>query len=77
MSAGIKNNPSIIAVGSGWGYQERIPALGQGLTDEGLLPHASAMLSLAASAYQQGLAITADKAQPTYLRDEVAWQKQS
>lgn len=60
--------------GTGWGYAPRLPASVGGM-DASLLPHAEDLLSLATFAWHRGEALTADEAQPVYLRDKVATPK--
>lgn len=60
--------------GTGWGYAERIPVSVSG-QDASLLPHAQDLLTLAGFAWSRGEAVTADDAQPVYLRDKVATPK--
>ena len=65
------------AAGTGWQvYAERItvPVYGR---DEQLLPDAQDVLTLARGMWQRGETITAQEAQPVYLRDQVATLKQS
>lgn len=65
------------AAGTGWhAYAERItvPAYA---SDAQLLPHAEDILTLAQGMWQRGEAISAQDAQPIYLRDQVATPKQS
>jgi len=50
-------------------------AMGAPLSNEVLLPSAQDMLRLALSAQQQGLFVSAEQAEPVYVRDEVTWQK--
>ena len=65
------------AAGTGWqAYAERIAVLVYG-RDEQLLPDAQDVLTLACGMWQRGEAITAQEAQPIYLRDQVATPKQS
>lgn len=40
-----------------------------------LLPQAQDMLPLALHAWQLGLAVAVENAEPTYLRNEVTWKK--
>lgn len=65
------------AVGSGHHYHDRITPTGvfKAWYAE-MLPSAKAIAQLARLDYQQGKTCRADEALPTYLRDEVAWQKQ-
>ncbi|MCH4874147.1 tRNA (adenosine(37)-N6)-threonylcarbamoyltransferase complex dimerization subunit type 1 TsaB [Pseudomonas sp. TMW22091] len=60
--------------GTGWGYAERL-SLKPYAMDAGMLPHAEDLLALARFAWARGEAITADDAQPVYLRDKVATPK--
>lgn len=60
--------------GTGWGYAERIPVKVSG-QDASLLPHAQDLLALASFAWARGEAVSADEAQPVYLRDKVATPK--
>lgn len=57
--------------GTGWGYAARIPVTPVAL-DAGLLPHAEDVLALALPAFLRGDVVSAEKAQPVYLRDNVA-----
>ena len=64
-------------VGTGW---QTYPDLVNGSTlsvRDGLmlLPQAEDMLPLALHAWQQGLAVAVENAEPTYLRNEVTWKK--
>ncbi len=65
------------AAGTGWqAYAERI-AVPVYASDGQLLPDAQDVLTLARGMWQRGEAITAQEAQPIYLRDQVATPKQS
>jgi tRNA threonylcarbamoyladenosine biosynthesis protein TsaB len=65
------------AAGTGWqAYAERI-AVPVYASDAQLLPHAEDILTLAQGMWQRGEAISAQEAQPIYLRDQVATPKQS
>jgi tRNA threonylcarbamoyladenosine biosynthesis protein TsaB len=63
-------------VGSGWGvYGKDLAArLGPALNgyDGDLLPKAAYVATLAEAAYQKGVSVPAEQAQPVYLRDQVA-----
>ncbi len=67
-------------VGSGFdSYQQALQQrLGSALMgmDASRYPHARDVAKLGAYGWQGGLAISAEAAQPTYLRNEVAWKKQ-
>jgi tRNA threonylcarbamoyladenosine biosynthesis protein TsaB len=62
--------------GTGWAaYHERISAQVRVGTDGRLLPHAQDLLQLAEYAWARGEAVSAELAQPVYLRDRVAVPK--
>ena len=61
--------------GTGWSYAERLAARVTAC-DAQALPDARDILSLAQFAWQRGEAVTAELAQPVYLRDNVATPKQ-
>jgi tRNA threonylcarbamoyladenosine biosynthesis protein TsaB len=64
--------------GQGWGFRADMPG---GVSDqinavdEALIPRASWVARLAAVKFSNGLAVSAEQAQPVYIRDEVAWKK--
>jgi tRNA threonylcarbamoyladenosine biosynthesis protein TsaB len=64
-----------IGVGSGWRHIARIPL--QSITDIRVaqLPHAAAVAALALPRWLAGAHLTAEQAQPVYLRNDVAWAK--
>ena len=65
------------AAGTGWqAYGERINVAVTGRAEQ-LLPHAEDILTLAQGMWQRGEAVSAEAAQPIYLRDQVATPKQS
>jgi tRNA threonylcarbamoyladenosine biosynthesis protein TsaB len=66
-----------IGVGSGWRYAERMRV--QSIADIRVtqLPHAAAIAALALPLWESGAHMSADAAQPTYLRNDVAWAKPS
>jgi tRNA threonylcarbamoyladenosine biosynthesis protein TsaB len=63
--------------GTGWQtYPGLVAGTSLKLTDgQMLLPQAEDMLPLALQAWQQGLAVSVENAEPTYLRNEVTWKK--
>ncbi len=67
---------SWVGVGTGWGsYQDRLSSrLGTQLEDSlpGLYCSAVDVALLAVDGFEKGLAVSADRAYPTYLRDNVA-----
>lgn len=73
---GLADGQSIYGVGPGFSYGERIGCVQQleGI-DMTLLPRASAVATLASTAFAAGHFCPAEQAVPTYLRDEVAWKK--
>ncbi|MCB5161630.1 tRNA (adenosine(37)-N6)-threonylcarbamoyltransferase complex dimerization subunit type 1 TsaB [Marinomonas algarum] len=67
-------------VGSGWCYQETLSALLPELPMNVLVdlaPRASCVAELAQLAFEKGQLISAYDAIPTYLRDEISWEKQA
>jgi tRNA threonylcarbamoyladenosine biosynthesis protein TsaB len=64
-------------VGTGWQtYPDLVAGSTLTLSDgQMLLPQAEDMLPLALHAWQQGLAVAVENAEPTYLRNEVTWKK--
>jgi tRNA threonylcarbamoyladenosine biosynthesis protein TsaB len=63
--------------GTGWQtYPDLLAGAGLSLSDGQMrLPQAEDMLPLALCAWQQGLAVSVEHAEPTYLRNEVTWKK--
>lgn len=65
-------------VGTGWqAYKSSLSALFNNSDNEKniLYPDAQAMLILGKEKYAQGLSVTAENAQPVYVRDTVSWKK--
>ncbi|NIG87604.1 tRNA (adenosine(37)-N6)-threonylcarbamoyltransferase complex dimerization subunit type 1 TsaB [Serratia symbiotica] len=64
-------------VGTGWQtYPDLVSGSVLSVRDgQMLLPQAEDMLPLALLAWQQGLAVAVENAEPTYLRNEVTWKK--
>lgn len=70
-------SPQVLGVGTGWqtypqALQQLAPAL---IADSILYPSAQFMLPFASRAWQQQLFVSAEQAEPVYVRDEVTWQK--
>lgn len=69
------------AVGTGWdAYQDKIsPSLLKLKTNDAspeiLFPSAEAMLKIGIEQFKAGNGVTAEEAQPVYVRDTVSWQK--
>ena len=65
------------AVGTGWdAYKEILGGLKlQADAPENLFPHAEAMLKIGIELFQQGKGVSAEHAQPVYVRDTVSWKK--
>lgn len=64
-------------VGTGWeAYKNELEALkhNEGEPDV-LFPHAEAMLVIGEVAFNQNKAVSAENAQPVYVRDTVSWKK--
>lgn len=67
----------IYGVGTGWeAYKEELAPLkcNEGEPDI-LFPHAEAMLLIGEVAFNQNKAVSAENAQPVYVRDTVSWKK--
>jgi len=65
-----------ISVGTGWvTYKEQLAACFDSSSSVIELPNAEFMLPLALDAFEKGLAVEAELAQPNYVRDEVSWKK--
>lgn len=63
-------------VGTGWAAYPQLDSLARVETDSNILyPMARYMLPLAQAAFEKGEAVSADKAEPVYLRDKVTWKK--
>jgi tRNA threonylcarbamoyladenosine biosynthesis protein TsaB len=65
------------AVGTGWeAYDKSLSALKSDKNHPELLfPHAEAMLSIGEAAFANDEGVTAEHAQPVYVRDTVSWKK--
>lgn len=64
--------------GSGWRLQDQFPVevvAAIEAADDGLLPRADCVARLAIIAFEVSGGVTAARAQPVYIRDEVAWKK--
>lgn len=74
--ANIVNTP-VYGVGTGWdAYHEQLLKLkSNDGTPEVLFPSAQAMLAIGVAAFKRGEGVTAENAQPVYVRDTVSWQK--
>lgn len=66
-----------VGLGNGWQYREQIPGENNRLCHDQLLPRASAVAKIALQQFNNGETCTAEQAQPTYIRDQVAWKKLS
>jgi len=67
----------VYGVGTGWdAYTEQLSKLksNQGTPDI-LFPSAEAMLILGKAAFERGEGVSAENAQPVYVRDTVSWKK--
>jgi len=70
-------NAPVYGVGTGWdAYSEDLAALksNDGIP-EVLFPSAQAMLTIGIEALKQGKGVSAELAQPVYVRDTVSWKK--
>ncbi|WP_372964753.1 tRNA (adenosine(37)-N6)-threonylcarbamoyltransferase complex dimerization subunit type 1 TsaB [Marinobacter sp.] len=64
--------------GQGWKFRDDMPEAVVGsveLFDVTLVPRAAHVARLADLGFRQGLAVSAEQAQPLYVRDEVTWKK--
>ncbi len=61
-------------IGPGWHYPV-LASLAPVSVDLAVHPDAQDMLPLGMRALQQGKAVSAEQAQPVYLRDEISWKK--
>ena len=68
---------AVMGVGTGWQtYAGQLSALAQvSIANDILYPSAQDMLALATPAFSAGQFISAEQAEPVYVRDEVTWQK--
>lgn len=67
-------------IGSGWCYQEVLTSILSTSPEYMLVesaPRAGCIAELALSDFQQGHYVSAYEAIPTYLRDEITWEKQA
>ncbi|MEW6981848.1 tRNA (adenosine(37)-N6)-threonylcarbamoyltransferase complex dimerization subunit type 1 TsaB [Colwelliaceae bacterium 6471] len=64
-------------VGTGWdAYSEHLSSLKTNLgSPEILFPHAENMLTIGQAKFTNGLGVSAELAQPVYVRDTVSWKK--
>lgn len=67
----------VLGAGSGWHYSARISLEKILSIHNDVLPSAGSVAKLGLSYFTKGEFCQADQAMPVYLRDEVAWQKQS
>lgn len=67
----------VVAVGTGWQtYANELQQVQRArIVTDILYPSAQDMLTLAQSAYTQGHFVSAENAEPVYVRDEVSWKK--
>ncbi|GGC80884.1 tRNA (adenosine(37)-N6)-threonylcarbamoyltransferase complex dimerization subunit type 1 TsaB [Marinobacter halophilus] len=75
-----KSGPSAdwLGVGQGWAFVGDMPedvVSRVWRTDDSLVPRAAQVARLAEQGYRHGAAVSAEMAQPVYIRDEVAWKK--
>jgi tRNA threonylcarbamoyladenosine biosynthesis protein TsaB len=70
-------NTPVYGVGTGWdAYSEHLSALKTNENTPAILfPTAQAMLIIGIDAFKQGQGVSAELAQPVYVRDTVSWKK--
>lgn len=61
-----------VGVGSGFAAYPELAQAHPGRVDAGLIPHARAMARLAAPRFRRGEGLSAEQAEPLYIRDKVA-----
>lgn len=69
---------SWFGAGPGWKFRKDMPAAVTGFVesfDDTLVPRAAQVARLAEFGFRHGEAVTAEQAQPIYVRDEVTWKK--
>ncbi|MBL4942032.1 MAG: tRNA (adenosine(37)-N6)-threonylcarbamoyltransferase complex dimerization subunit type 1 TsaB [Colwellia sp.] len=73
---GIVSQP-VYGVGTGWdAYNEQLyPLKSNNGSPEVLFPNAEAMLIIGEAAFNRGEGVTAQEAQPVYVRDTISWKK--
>nr|WP_221275760.1 tRNA (adenosine(37)-N6)-threonylcarbamoyltransferase complex dimerization subunit type 1 TsaB [Marinobacter oulmenensis] len=67
-----------LGAGQGWSLQQQMPeavVARMQTIDETLVPRAAQVARLAEAGWHRGEAVSAEQAQPVYIRDEVTWQK--
>jgi len=71
------NIDAAYGVGTGWqAYEDKLSALKVNQGEPVILfPHAAAMLTIARSKFEAGDTVSAEHAQPVYVRDTVSWKK--
>jgi len=71
-----KHIDKFIGAGTGWdAYAEPLSGLKDNEQVDVLYPDAKFMLTLGEQAFNEGLALPAEEAQPVYVRDTVSWKK--
>jgi len=63
-----------IGIGPGWHY-EAMAELGAKHVIQEVYPHAHDVAALALDAFNRGAVVSAEEAEPVYLRDTVSWKK--
>ncbi|MBE0485185.1 tRNA (adenosine(37)-N6)-threonylcarbamoyltransferase complex dimerization subunit type 1 TsaB [Marinobacter sp.] len=74
----LESDAGWIGVGQGWAFVKDMPEAVVSrirTIDHSLIPRAAQVARLAEQGYRQGCAVPAQRAQPVYIRDEVAWKK--
>ena len=71
------NIDTLYGVGTGWdAYSEQLSILkSNDGTPDVLYPSAAAMLTIGVDAFKRGEGLSAEQAQPVYVRDTVSWKK--
>ncbi len=77
LSAHLSENQQVYGVGSGWdAYKNELESLKINAgTPEILFPNAEELLEIGQYYFSKGQAVSAENAQPVYVRDTVSWKK--
>ncbi|MBA6264863.1 tRNA (adenosine(37)-N6)-threonylcarbamoyltransferase complex dimerization subunit type 1 TsaB [Colwellia sp. Bg11-12] len=77
LSGCLTENQQVYGVGTGWdAYKTQLEALKINAgTPEIIFPHAEELLDIGQYYFSKGMAVSAENAQPVYVRDTVSWKK--
>ncbi len=77
LSGFLTENQQVYGVGTGWdAYKTELETLKINAgTPEIIFPHAEELLDIGLYYFSKGMAVSAENAQPVYVRDTVSWKK--